>query len=201
VRGPIDRVTERLPERYRTIADWVITIALAVVAVFLIKAFVINPYKIPSASMEPTFHCAHVQPDDFCEAGSNDRIIANRLAFHFRSPKRGDIVVFSPPPSAGVCGPVGTYVKRIVGLPGETIEERQGVVYVNGRKLDEPYISAGRRDTDSVPPRKLGPDDYFMMGDNRAHSCDSRVWGPVHREDMIGTVLMVYWPLSRIGFR
>ena len=199
MRGPVDRITERLPERYRTAADWVITIALAIAAVFLIKAFVINPYKIPSASMEPTFHCA--RPGPYCEAGTNDRIIANRLALHFRSPKRGDIIVFNPPAAAIACGAVGAYVKRVIGLPGDTIEERDGDIYIDGRKLDEPYIGTGRRDNGSFAPQKLGPDEYFMMGDNRAHSCDSRVWGPIHRSAMIGTVLMVYWPLSRIGFR
>jgi signal peptidase I len=199
VRGPIDRITERVPERYRSAVDWVITIAIAVLVVFLIKAFVINPYKIPSASMEPTFHCA--QPGPFCEAGSNDRIIANRLIYHFRSPKRGDIVVFDPPPKAIACGPFATYVKRLIGEPGETIEERKGFVYINGKKLDEPYVDSSRRDSGDYGPLKLGPDEYFMMGDNRAHSCDSRVWGPIGRDAMVGTVFMVYWPLSRIGFR
>jgi signal peptidase I len=199
VRGPIDRVTGRLPERYRTPADWAITIALAVGAIFLIKGFVINPYRIPSSSMEPTFHCA--RPGPFCEAVYNDRILANRLIFHFRSPTRGDIIVFDPPAAAAACGPLGTYVKRLIGLPGETISERDGVISIDGKVLAEPYIAQGRRDTGSFAPKKLGPGEYFMMGDNRAHSCDSRVWGSIGRSEMIGTVLMVYWPPSRIGFR
>lgn len=198
--NPIDRLTSRLPDPWRGIADWAITIGIAVIAVFLLKGYVVNPYRIPSSSMEPELHCA--RPGFGCEAKYNDRVLANRFIYHFRSPHRGDIVVFDPPPGVvQACGAGGTYVKRLIGLPGETITIREGFVYVNGTKLDEPYIEPERRGTDNSGPWKLGEDEYFMMGDNRNASCDSRRWGPISREQMIGPVLMVYWPPNRIGFR
>jgi signal peptidase I len=182
-----------------------VTIAIAVGAVLLIKAFVVNPYRIPSSSMEPTLHCA--QPGTGCEAKWNDRVIANRFIYHFQDPERGDVVVFDPP--AGVeraCGAGGTYVKRLIGLPGETVSQQNGVVYVNGQALEEPYLEEGRRGGPDFGPVELGPDEYWMMGDNRTLSCDSRRWLEaglplVTRDDLIGPVFFVYWPLDRIGFR
>jgi signal peptidase I len=182
-----------------------VTIAIAVGAVLLIKSYVINPYRIPSSSMEPTLHCA--TPGQGCEAGWNDRVIANRFLYHFQDPRRGQIVVFSPPPGvAEVCGAGGTYVKRLIGLPGERIAQQNGVVYVNGAPLNEPYLRAGREGGPDFGPLRLGPDQYWMMGDNRKLSCDSRRWYEaglplVTRDDLIGPVFFVYWPLKRIGFR
>lgn len=180
--------------------DWGVTIAIAVAAVLLIKSYVINPYRIPSSSMEPTFHCA--ESGLGCEGGSNDRIIANRFIYHFQDPERGDIVVFDPGPEAAAqCGAGGTYVKRIIGLPGETIAQQNGIVYVGGTQLDEPYLEEGRRGGRDFGPIKIPDGEYFMMGDNRRMSCDSRIWGPVPRDNLIGPVFFVYWPLDRIAFR
>jgi signal peptidase I len=168
--------------------------------VLLIKAFVVNPYRIPSSSMEPTLHCA--RPGPGCEAKFNDRVIANRFILHFRDPHRGEIVVFTPPPQVEqACGAGGTYVKRLIGLPGERLAQRNGIVFVNGKPLDEPYVKPDRRGGRDFGPITLGKGEYFMMGDNRTMSCDSRVWGPIHRSDMIGPVFFVYWPPNRIGFR
>jgi len=168
--------------------------------VLLIKTFVVNPYRIPSSSMEPELHCA--RPGQGCEAKFNDRVIANRFIYHFRDPDRGDIVVFEPPRIVEQrCGAGGTYVKRIIGLPGETIAVQNGIVFIDGTKLDEPYIKPDRRGGPDQAPKKLGPDKYFMMGDNRGMSCDSRVWGTISRSDMVGPVFFVYWPPNRIGFR
>ncbi len=202
MRGPIDRATERLPGPWRTVADWLITIAVAVAAVLAIKAWVVNPYRIPSASMEPTLHCA--EPTDGCEADFSDRVLANRFIYHFKEPARGDIIVFEvPEEGVAVCRLPGseTFVKRLVGLPGERIEGRGGQVYVDGEPLDEPYLD-GRRPGDMTFPAQTIPDDgYFMMGDNRGQSCDSREWGAVPRTNLIGEVFAVYWPPQRIGFR
>jgi signal peptidase I len=168
--------------------------------VLLIKAFVVNPYRIPSSSMESTLHCA--RPGPGCEARFNDRVIANRFIYHFREPERGDIVVFEPPPEVEErCGAGGTYVKRVIGLPGERVAVENGKVYINGTELEEPYLQADRRGGADYGPTELGADEYFMMGDNRKMSCDSRVWGPISREDMVGPVFFVYWPPNRIGFR
>jgi len=197
-RGPIARLTGRLPEPWNNVADWAVTIVIAVAVVLFVKAYVVNPYKIPSPSMEPTYHCSGMPG---CLGGTNDRVLANRFIYHFRSPHRGDVIVFNAPKQAVLdCGQGGTYVKRLVGLPGETISARDGHVYINGQRLNEPYLAPGRGFT-SPFVRHLGQGQYFMMGDNRPLSCDSRRWGPITRSEMVGPVFFVYWPLSRIGFR
>ena len=200
MRTPIDRVTQRLPRGVRIALDWVVTIGVAVAIVLTVKVEVANPYRIPSASMEPTLRCARPAPG--CDASFSDRVIANRLAYRFRDPHRGDIVVFEAPPAAKQqCSEGGTFVKRLVGLPGEVVSERAGIVYVDGKQLSEPYVDPRRRDTTTQTWPRVPPDQYFVMGDNRASSCDSREWGPVPRENLIGPVLMTYWPLNRISFR
>jgi signal peptidase I len=199
--NPITRATRNLPRGWRLAIDWIVTIVGAIAIVLAIKAWVVNPYRIPSSSMEPTLHCA--RPGSGCEARFSDRVLANRFIYHFRKPHRGDIIVFKTPPQAvRKCGAGGTFVKRLIGLPGERWEERNGFVYIDGKKLIEPYVKADRRDTaTSYPARKVPPGQYFMMGDNRTQSCDSREWGPVPRKNLIGEVFAVYWPPNRIGFR
>jgi len=200
VRGPIDRLTTGLPAPWPTVIDWVVTIVVAVGAVLAIKAWVVNPYRIPSSSMEPSLHCAEPQPG--CLANYSDRVLANRFIYHFRDPHRGDIVVFNTPPLAlEKCGAGGTFVKRIIGLPGDTVNERKGRVSINGRPLDEPYVPQSERNPQANGSWTVPRGAYFMMGDNRAQSCDSREWGSVPRSDLIGPVFAVYWPPQRISFR
>jgi signal peptidase I len=194
--GFLHRHLERLPRPLRIAIDWAVTIIGAIAIVLALKAWVVNPYRIPSSSMEPTLHCA--RPSLGCRAHFADRVLACRICLDFTSPSRGQIVVFNTPPEAAEkCGEGGTFVKRLIGLPGDTVTERKGTVLVNGTPLDEPYVE--HRDTESgtwhVPEG-----DYFFMGDNRAASCDSRLWGPVPRRDLIGTVFFTYWPPNRIGF-
>ena len=199
MRNPIDRLTEGLPHGWRVTIDWLVTIVGAIAIVLAIKTCVVNPYRIPSSSMEPTLHCA--RPGPGCEASFSDRVLACRFCYHFTSPKRGDIVVFKTPPLAAVrCGEGGTFVKRLIGLPGETLEEKNGYVYIDGKRLNEPYIQQGRRDSRSYGPLVIPKGQYFMMGDNRAQSCDSREWGTVPRANLIGKVFATYWPPSRISF-
>ena len=199
VRNPLDRLTSRVPEPWRSVLDWTLSIVVAVVVVLAVKVEVANPYRVPSASMEPTLHCA--RPADGCLAAHSDRVVANRFIYHFRDPHRGDIVVFNTPPKAlEACGAGGTFVKRIVGLPGDTVQERNGTVFINGEKLDEPYVPADERD-ERTDTWKVPLGSYFMMGDNRSQSCDSREWGSVPRDDLIGPVFAVYWPPQRISFR
>ena len=206
MRGPIERLFPNLPHGLRTVIDWVATIVGAVLIVLAVKAWVVNPYRIPSPSMEPTLHCA--RPEPYCEAGSSDRVLANRFIYHFHSPRRGDIVVFHAPDAARRECVGGIFVKRIIGLPGEAWSERHGVTYIDGRRLAEPYVAPSRRDGDSktlrdIPPlgrmRRIPARMYLMEGDNRAHSCDSRVWGLVPRANIIGKVVLTYWPLNRLG--
>jgi signal peptidase I len=206
VRGPLERLFPNLSRRQRSAIDWVLTLAAAVLIVLGLKAWVVNPYKIPSSSMEPTFHCARPQPG--CEANTSDRVLANRFIYHFRDPKRFEIVVFHAPHAAALrCpGGGGVFVKRIIGIPGDQWSERDGYVYIDGKRLNEPYVQPSRRDTQSHALSDLAPGDtripkdmYLMMGDNRVQSCDSRVWGLVPRKDLIGEVFLTYWPLSRIA--
>jgi signal peptidase I len=199
--NPVTRMTRNLPRGWRLTIDWVVTIVGAIAIVLAIKAWVVNPYRIPSSSMEPTLHCA--RPGSGCEARFSDRVLANRFIYHFRKPHRGDIIVFKTPPLAEQrCGAGGTFVKRLIALPGETWEERNGYIYINGKKLIEPYVKADRRDTaTSYPARTIPEGMYFMMGDNRMQSCDSREWGSVPRKNLIGEVFAVYWPPNRVGFR
>jgi signal peptidase I len=199
-RNPLDRLTAGLPRPWRIAIDWIVTIAGAIAIVLAIKAWVVNPYRIPSSSMEPTLHCA--RPTQGCEARLSDRVLANRFIYHFRSPHRGEIVVFNTPKAAQeMCGASGTFVKRLIGLPGDTVTEKSGgFVYINGVKLDEPYIKPDRRAHDSTQGTwHVRKGQYFFMGDNRGESCDSRRWGSVPRKNLIGKVFATYWPPNRIS--
>ena len=180
----------------RRALDWIVTLAAAALFVLVFEAEVAKPYRIPSESMEPTLHCA--KPAQGCRAGVSDRVIALRIVYRIRAPRRGDIVVFdAPAAAAAACGRAGTYVKRIVGLPGETVTEREGTILVDGRMLHEPYaVRDARSGTWHVPPGR-----YFVMGDNRAHSCDSRDWGAVPRSALVGPVDLTYWPPTRLTVR
>jgi len=203
-RNPVDRLTQGLPHGLRITVDWIVTIAGAIAIVLAIKAWIVNPYRIPSSSMETTLHCA--KPAHGCEAGFSDRVLANRLIYRFRDPERGEIVVFETPPAARArCGAGGTFVKRLIGLPGERLALRSeaglSYVYINGKKLDEPYIGHNRRDARGPESFKIPDGQYFMMGDNRSQSCDSREWGSVPRENLIGKVFATYWPPNRISVR
>ncbi len=203
-RNPVDRLTRGLPHNLRVTVDWVVTIAGAILIVLAIKAWVVNPYRIPSSSMEPSLHCA--RPANGCEARFSDRVLANRFVYRLRDPERGEIVVFQTPPAARArCGAGGTFVKRLIGLPGERVELRSesglSYVYIDGRKLEETYIGKNRRDTRPPEAFIVPQGQYFMMGDNRAQSCDSREWGSVPRENLIGKVFATYWPPNRISIR
>jgi signal peptidase I len=150
--------------------------------------------------MEPTLHCAEPAPG--CESNRRDRIVVRTWGSY----GRGDIVVFQTPPEAmSKCGAGGTFVKRIIGLPGERVQIRirggAAHVFIDDKPLEEPYIENDRRETGPAESFRVPEGSYFVMGDNRSQSCDSRVWGPVPRENMIGKVFVTYWPPLRISFR
>ena len=201
------RRLRRLPRRWRVALDWTATIVGAVAIVLAVKSWVVNPYRIPSSSMEPTLHCA--RPETGCLAMYSDRVLANRFIYHFRNPHRGEIVVFEVPSAAlhgGCAGDMSdTFVKRLLGLPGESIrEDGSGFIWINGRRLYEPYVQATRRAQDLTYRNRswrVPEHSYFMVGDNRGQSCDSRSWGAVPRSNLIGSVFMTYWPPQRISFR
>jgi signal peptidase I len=171
---------------------------------FLLVLFVTSiPYRLPSSAMEPTFHCA--KPAAGCEADHMDRVLVSRFTYDIRDPRRGDVAVFHVSDAAvAACGGIGkgdVYIKRIVALPGERWREENGFIYVNGKRLDEPYVERERRDTETIPQKTVPKGEYLILGDNRSSSCDSRRFGPVRRDDLIGPVYAVYWPPGRIGFK
>jgi signal peptidase I len=142
--------------------------------------------------MEPTLHCA--QPSPGCRAKTDDLIVVQLSAA--KGLERGDIVVFDAPRAAAMeCGEGGTFVKRVIGLPGETVhEDRHGFIDIDGKQLTEPYIPADSRSSDTAHFRRtwhVPRGSYFVLGDNRSESCDSRTWGGVPARDVIGPVVRI----------
>ncbi len=207
----LSRPLSRIPQPWRKVVDWLVTVGVAIAVVLIFEAGVAQPYRIPSSSMERTLNCA--RPGEGCLGSTDDRVLALKLEYDFEAPQRGQIVVFKAPPKATGCaaGDGGsTFVKRLIGLPGETVHENdQGYISIkeSGSKtwvrLKEPYVSTKDRLSDAPHFNKtwhVPEGEYFMMGDNRDGSCDSRVWGSVPRANLIGPVVLRYWPLERIGF-
>ena len=193
-----------------------VLILIAFGLALLIKTFLIQAFYIPSASMEPTLHG--------CDGCGGDRVLVNKLVYRLREPRRGEIIVFiaqhdrasdhrsffrkiigTLTEGLGVTTPGDKdFIKRIIGLPGETVEMRDGVVIVtttHGKRLtlNEPYI-AKQKDPNPFGPFTVPANMYFVMGDNRPNSADSRTaLGPIKRSDIIGKAFVKVWPLSRIG--
>jgi signal peptidase I len=165
--------------------EWGILIVSALVIALLIKTFLFQAFYIPSESMTPTLL-------------KNDRVLVNKLSYHMHDVHRGDIIVFKAPP--GIDPDVKDLVKRVIGLPGDTIEARaDGHVYINGQKLEENWLPRGVR-TEIFQPIKVPPESYFVLGDNRGNSKDSRFF-PSHfirKQDIVGRVFLRIWPLNRI---
>jgi len=202
----------RAPQQWRKVLRRLVISLAVVFALVVVLAFVtLAPYRIPSSAMEPTLNCPKGPANPGCLGNSSDRVLACRICFHFGPPSRGDIVVFHTPREAALkCGEGGTFVKRVIGLPGETVrEDDHGFIWIRGpnsttsKKLKESYLTSQRRLADRAhfgQAWKVPLDEYFMMGDNRSQSCDSRSWGAVPHANLIGPVVFRYWPLSRIGF-
>jgi signal peptidase I len=201
----------RLPAPWRKLVDWTLTLAVAIGFVLAFQAEVAKPYRIPSSSMENTLHCA--RPASGCRASVSDRVLVNRLAYDFGSPQRGQIVVFTAPSKANLCnrGDGGTtFVKRLIGLPGETVrEDDHGFIWIRRpgastwTKLPEPYLTRSARLADTTYFGRtwhVPKGEYFMLGDNRPGSCDSRRWGAVPRSSLVGPVMFTYWPPTRLSY-
>jgi signal peptidase I len=181
----------------RWILELGIVVVVAIVVAVLLRTFVVATYSIPSGSMEPTLQVG-------------DRIVVDKLSYHLHGVDRANIVVFSTPPHEDCAGPpVSNLVKRVIGLPGETIALASGRVYVDGKFLPEPWLPAsGRADTYPGPsaapyslhhPYLIPSGDVYVMGDNRTASCDSRYWGPVAESTIVGKVDLRIWPFTRLG--
>jgi signal peptidase I len=141
--------------------------------------------------MEPTFH-------------DKEYLLTDKISYKRRQPLRGEVVVFHAPPQAGC--PKGTgcdFIKRVIGLPGDRVEVRDNGLFVNGQKLKEDYLPANIITDAGVYSRNklvsLGQDEYFVVGDNRPHSSDSRMWGPIKYDEIVGRVFFRYWPPDRLG--
>jgi signal peptidase I len=155
----------------------------------------LRPYTVASASMEPILRCGR---GDGC-SGVADRVIVDRLSYVVRAPHRNDLVAFRSTVAAHTCGESAraVLIKRIVGLPGEVVSEVRGTFLVDGRPLPEPHGAPVTHET-GLWPRVAG-DSYFVLGDDRGRSCDSRRWGPLPRNAILGRVALTYWPLDRFA--
>jgi len=172
------------PTFVRSVISWGITIAVALAVVLVIQAFFVKVYSIPSASMVHTL-----------EIG--DRVIVSKLS---KDPGRGDIIVFNRPANDPASGPddPDVLIKRVIGLPGDTVESRDGKVFVNDKMLNEDYLAAGVY-TQIDSPIKVPKGDLLVLGDNRQVSKDGRSFGPIPKTLIVGRAVLRIWPLSRAG--
>lgn len=168
----------------RAVIEWGAILVLAVIAAVVLRTFIVQPYYIPSGSMEPTLMVG-------------DKVLVNKLSYDFHAVHRGDIVVFKKPPHEYSPG-IKDLIKRVVGLPGETIWASGGSVYIDGRRLKEPWLPRGVVTAD-FKPWHIPKGEYFVMGDNRGDSADSRVIGPIPKSLIVGRAFLIVWPVSRIG--
>jgi len=193
----------------RAVVETVLLVALAIVIAVVLRAFVAQAFRIPSASMEPQLLVG-------------DRVVVSRLAYDAHAPRRGDVIVFDCPPAAG-CDDrnddaipiralktvaeavflrqpeIEEFIKRVIALPGETVEGHDGHVFVNGVRLVEPYLPEGTVTSD-FGPVTVEPGKLWVMGDNRGNSADSRVFGQIEQDTIVGRAIARVWPPTRIAF-
>ncbi len=171
---------------YAFLVDSVQTFLIAAAVFLVIYAFLFRPFEVKGDSMYPNFH-------------DQEYVITNLIILRFQSPKLGDVIVFKAPPD-----PSKDYIKRVIGVPGDTVLLKDGSVYLNGKLLDESaYLNSDVKTTGSDflkdgDSLKVPADEYFVMGDNRPYSSDSREWGFVKKDEVVGESLFVYWPVTRM---
>ncbi|PMQ01310.1 MAG: signal peptidase I [Dictyoglomus sp. NZ13-RE01] len=158
--------------------EFVETVVFAFILAFLIKSFILQISYIPTGSMIPTLN-------------EGEAVLVVRIPYYFREPRRGEIIVFKYP-----LDPSKEYVKRLIGLPGDRVEIKNGEVYVNGQKLVEDYVK--RKSDDNYGPITVPKDSYFVLGDNRPVSVDSRYWGFVPKKNLVGKAILLLWPPQKI---
>ena len=185
-----------LNHRLRTLLEWVAVAVGALAVALLIKAFLLQAFYIPTASMEPTLQ-------------EDDRVLVNKLSYRFGDVERGDIVVFARP--EGAPGDIDDFIKRVIALPGETISFSDGEVFIDGRLLEEDYVDSAPTNNDSRIPGcdneeavadscRVPDDTVFVLGDNRRSSWDSRRFGPIEEGSIVGRAFLKVWPLGDLGF-
>jgi signal peptidase I len=197
-RAPVQGKQTPTGGRRHVLVEWVVIVIVALVAALLIKTFAIQAFFIPSQSMEPT-----LMP--------GDRVLVNKLAYDFHPVHTGDIIVFRRPPNDTTPG-IDDLIKRVIGLPGQTVFVSNCRVFINGKELAQPYLPKGWQEPSSeycttwpgsspLPdPYKVPNGYYFVMGDNRQDSYDSRYWGPLPASYIVGRAFVRMWPPSRLGF-
>ncbi len=180
---PREPQPERRVSGVRNAVEWVVIIVGALLVAFLVKTFLVQAFYIPSGSMLPTLE-------------EQDRVLVNKLSYDLREVHRGDIVVFESPQTDGE---IKDLIKRVVALPGETIEAREGRVLIDGQPLEESYLGPGIT-TGPLEPQTIPPDHYFVMGDNRGNSKDSRFFGPIPESLIVGRAFVKVWPITHFRF-
>ena len=163
------------------IRSWVRDVSIAIFIASVIILFLYQPVKVEGTSMLPRL-------------SDQTRIFINKFVYRLEEIHRGDVVVFRYPGD-----PTKSYIKRVIGLPGDTVEIHRGEVFVNGEKLQEPYVIPEYRGSQSAAPWQVGPGNYYVLGDHRNSSNDSRVWGTVPRSYIYGKAELIYWPIGRWG--
>lgn len=163
------------------VRSWMRDVFFAAMTAILIVIFVVQPVKVEGTSMQP-------------ELSDQERIFVNKFVYHFSEIERGDVVVFWYPRD-----PTKSFIKRVIGLPGEHVEISEGVVLLNGERLQEPYLTPRFHDNRSFGPVRVTPNHYFVLGDHRNSSNDSRNWGLVPRQNIFGKAILRYWPVSKLG--
>ena len=183
-----EEATTKEPDRLRSAVEWVAVIVGALVVALVVKTFLFQAFYIPSGSMEPTLE-------------KGDRVLVNKLSYHLHDVNRGDVVVFERPPNQPDNG-IKDLIKRVIGLPGETIEGRGCQIYITPAGsaetyvLQEPYLDRGWTLRCDFGPVTLGDHDLWVMGDNRDDSEDSRFFGPISQDLVVGRAFVIVWPLG-----
>jgi signal peptidase I len=172
----------------RTVFEWVAVIGCGVLIALTAQTFLVQAFWIPSPSMEPTLV-------------RGDRVLVNKLSYRTHDVNHGDLVVFERPPAAssGEDGEIKDLIKRVIAVGGDTIEAIDGDVYVNGERIEEPYLEPGTP-TDNLPLQEIQEGEVFVMGDNRTNSEDSRVFGPIDEDSIVGRAFIKVLPLSDLGW-
>lgn len=179
--------TEKQGQVWKWVRENIVILVLALGLALTLRAFVAEPRYIPSASMVPTL-------------AMGDRLVVEKISYRFRSPERGEIVVFDPPPLLQIQGFTKdqAFIKRVIGEPGQLLEVKDGLVYLNQEPLTEAYTA--ERPAYEWGPKEIPDRQLFVMGDNRNNSNDSHIWGFLPADNVIGRAVFRFWPLNRIGF-
>jgi signal peptidase I len=181
---PGDEAPRKRDSGFRNIVEWVLIIGGAFLVAFVVKTFLIQAFFIPSGSMLPTLH-------------EDDRVLVNKLSYDLHDVNRGDLVVFERP-EGDAPGQIRDLIKRVVGLPGERIEQRDGRVYIDGQLLEEPYLEDDT-ETTNLPSQTVPDGHVFVMGDNRDDSMDSRVFAAIDEDLIVGRAFVRVWPLPDLA--